>query len=55
MVASSKDVFWHGRCFVKKFGLELLIEMPRSETIKLTLGDLGLRLMAALLDRMSEK
>jgi len=53
MVQSSPDVFWHGRCFVKRFGIERLLEMPRKETTKLSLGDLGLDLMRALVSGIS--
>lgn len=47
MIQTSNQ-FWHGRCFVKQFGMERLREMPATETNKLTLGDLGVRLMRAL-------
>ncbi len=52
MVRLSNDQFWHGRCFAEKFGVDRLLQMPREETVKLTLGDLGVDLMGRLLDKI---
>lgn len=49
MIEASKDNFWHGRCFERKFGMERMLEMPRKELVKLSLGDLGVDLMKELL------
>jgi hypothetical protein len=50
MLQSSKETFWHGRCFAKQFGTDRLLELPREQLEKLSLGDLGLRLMRAVVD-----
>lgn len=43
------DAEWfHGRCFVARFGGKALSALPKSKTNRLTLGDLGVRLMKAL-------
>lgn len=39
----------HGRCYVAEFGRQSLFDLPPSETDKLSLGDLGVDLMRALL------
>lgn len=41
--------WFHGRCFVARFGGSALKALPISKQDRLTLGDLGVRLMKALL------
>lgn len=47
MIDSNKEWF-HGRCFVARFGGKALGALPESKTGRLTLGDLGVALMKAL-------
>lgn len=42
--------WYHGRCFVKRHGGKALGALPKSKTDRLTLGDLGVRLMRALIN-----
>jgi hypothetical protein len=49
MLKTAKNQFWHGRCFAKRFGVERLLGLPREETGKLRLDDLGVALMRALI------
>lgn len=42
------DEWFHGRCFVEMHGGAALKALPRSKQDRLTLGDLGFRLMKAL-------
>lgn len=44
------DEWYHGRCFVMRFGCKALLALPKAKTDRLTLGDLGVRLMKALLN-----
>lgn len=46
---------YHGRCFVRGFGLPALIALAPVETDKLTLGDLGRVWMRQLLDARAPK
>jgi hypothetical protein len=51
VVGAEKDRhtrWYHGRCFVDAFGAVALARLPRETTDRLTLGDLGTRLMRAL-------
>lgn len=41
----------HGRCWILKFGLNAFLDLPSSETDKITLEDIGKEAMMALLDR----
>jgi hypothetical protein len=41
---------YHGRCFVRRFGVPALIALPPAQTDKLTLVDLGVEWMRQLLD-----
>lgn len=41
----------HGRCFVAAFGLRALIALPLGEREKLTLGDIGVVAMKAVLSK----
>jgi len=45
-----RDEYLHGRCFVKRYGRAELVHLPREQTDKLTLGDLGVRTMKYLID-----
>lgn len=42
--------WFHGRCFVESFGLKYLLALPKSKTDRLTLGDVGVRTMRALVN-----
>jgi hypothetical protein len=48
MIAHS-SAWYHGRCFATALGKRALLALPRKETNRLTLGDLGNALMKALL------
>lgn len=41
---------YHGRCFIKRFGLEDFLDLPDEETSKVSLGDIGTKAMKALVD-----
>lgn len=43
--------YLHGRCVIKIGGVELLKLLPRTETFKLTLSDIGVDAMKRLLDK----
>lgn len=47
--------WFHGRCFVRKFGLRYLLALPRSKKLRLTLGDVGVKTMQALLDSVASQ
>ena len=55
MLDTSAKQWWHGRCFVKKFGVELLMVQDVDAISRLTLGDLGVDLMKRIMDGISEK
>jgi hypothetical protein len=55
MVQPSKGVFYHGRCFERKFDVERLLELPRDQVSRLTLGDLGVTLARAVVDGLRSK
>jgi hypothetical protein len=42
--------YLHGRCVIKIGGVELLKLLPRTETFKLTLSDIGVDAMKRLID-----
>ena len=42
--------WYHGRCFVSALGMKALFTLPRAKRERLTLGDLGVRLMQSLLN-----
>ena len=46
---------YHGRCFARKFGLESMFAHKRAEISRLTLGDLGVRLMGEVLDHLARE
>lgn len=54
-LADSRDLiedahmFWHGRCYRERFGVDALLRLPSAQTDKLTLGDIGGDTMRALL------
>lgn len=41
----------HGRCFIKVFGMSEFLQLPRTETDKLQLDDIGVDAMKALMGR----
>lgn len=45
----SKSLY-HGRCYVARFGLTGLLNLPKVQANKLTLGDIGPKAARALLD-----
>jgi hypothetical protein len=47
--------WFHGRCFVQHVGKAALFALPKAQTDKLTLGDLGVDLMKQLIERRSAK
>lgn len=42
--------WFHGRCFIARFGLDALLKLPEETQRRLTLGDIGGPAMRALLD-----
>lgn len=42
---------YHGRCYIRRFGLDDFLELPKEETDKVSLGDIGLNAMKALIER----
>lgn len=51
MVSNTGNVY-HGRCFEARFGIDALLDLPQVETGKLTIGDIGVKSMKALVDRI---
>jgi hypothetical protein len=52
--ADEKSAPWfHGRCFAAKFGEKALLNMGRRQLDRLCIGDIGVRLMSAMIDRLS--
>lgn len=50
--ADTKGTPWfHGRCFAAKFGDDAILKLGKRDRDKLTLGDLGVRLMRSLVER----
>ena len=45
------DALYHGRCFINRFGLEAFLALPTEQTHRVTLDDIGVDAMRALLDR----
>lgn len=46
-----RDEEWlHGRCFVSRYGKAELCHLPKKQTDRLTLGDLGVTIMKYLID-----
>ena len=42
---------YHGRCYIASHGMTLFLRLPKEETEKLTLNDIGSKAMKALLKR----
>lgn len=42
---------FHGRCFIKSHGMTQFLQLPKEETDKLQLGDIGPEAMKAVLER----
>lgn len=52
--AGERSTPWfHGRCFAEKFGEKALLDMGRIQLDRLCMGDLGTRLMRAVIDRVN--
>jgi len=47
--------WFHGRCFVERFGERAFGALPKSKTDRLTLGDIGPILMRKLLNKRSRR
>lgn len=45
---------FHGRCFIKSHGMTLFLQLPRAETDKLALDDIGSDAMKALMNRSAK-
>jgi hypothetical protein len=45
-----KGNLYHGRCLMERFGLAKLIELPKCESDKLALGDIGPKAMKAVIE-----
>lgn len=43
------DRYWHGRCYISKYGLRIFLLLPQAQTDKLPLSDIGVEPMKALL------
>lgn len=41
---------WHGRCYIKTYGLSDFLLLEDDETNKLSLGDIGMDAMKGLID-----
>lgn len=48
-----ENIWIHGRCFIKWRGLEAFVALPRSQTDKMRLDDIGVRAMRGLLQNRS--
>lgn len=44
--------WYHGSCFAKKFGEKQLLALSRRQLERLPIGDLGVRLMTLVIDRL---
>ena len=42
---------FHGRCFIASHGMTLFLQLPRSETDKLQLDDIGPKAMKSLMEK----
>lgn len=45
---------YHGRCYISRFGLKSFVDLPKVQTNKVTLGDIGAKAARALLDHWDE-
>lgn len=52
---TKSEPWYHGRCFAAKYGDEQLVRLGRSYLEKLCIGDLGVRLMSLVMDRLGDK
>lgn len=44
---------YHGRCYIKSHGMYLFLQLPKEETAKLELGDIGAEAMKALIEKLA--
>ena len=51
-VRTLRTAWYHGRCFAAKFGEKALLEMGRIQLERLCIGDLGTKLVTAVIDRL---
>lgn len=54
MMVDLDGKWFHGRCFIERFGFSFLAALPKSKTNRLTLGDIGSTMMRQLI-RSREK
>ena len=47
--------YWHGRCFLSKFGARKFFALPDVDLNTLTLGDIGVEVMKKLVRRGSKR
>jgi hypothetical protein len=45
---------FHGKCFIAQWGIDALLALPTIDKDCLTLGDIGVKAMRALLDSRSD-
>jgi hypothetical protein len=45
-----REEWLHGRCFVSRYGRAKLTQLPKEQTDRLTIGDIGVRTMKYLID-----
>ncbi len=45
----TSDAHYHGRCFIRSFGVEQLLAMPGAELRKLTIGDVGITVIRQIM------
>jgi hypothetical protein len=44
-----KNSHYHGRCYIRRFSYLAFLQLPRAELAKLTLGDVGVTVMRAII------
>ena len=49
-MAKIGKVYWHGRCVIADIGMEGLLNLPIEQLHKLTLGDIGVESMKAIVN-----
>jgi hypothetical protein len=50
-LVNTRDGHWHGQCYVEAFGEAELLKLPEAVLRTLTLGDVGVATMRAILNR----
>jgi hypothetical protein len=49
--AGRKKVFFHGRCFIAQWGMDKFLQLDEPTLNSLTMGDIGVEAMTALVQR----